>query len=32
MEMRPLVERTGGYIVMSESFTGNIFKQSFKVQ
>jgi len=30
MEMRPLVERTGGYIVMSESFTGNIFKQSFK--
>jgi len=30
MEMRPLTERTGGYIVMSESFTGNIFKQSFK--
>ena len=31
MEMRPLAERTGGYVVMSESFTGNIFKQSFKV-
>ena len=30
MEMRPLLERTGGYTVMSESFTGNIFKQSFK--
>jgi len=30
MEMRPVVERTGGYVVMSESFTGNIFKQSFK--
>ena len=30
MEMRPLAERSGGYIVMSESFTGNIFKQSFK--
>jgi len=30
MEMRPLPEKTGGYVVMSESFTGNIFKQSFK--
>ena len=29
-EMRSLVEKTGGYSVMSESFTGNIFKQSFK--
>ncbi|EOD30731.1 hypothetical protein EMIHUDRAFT_456489 [Emiliania huxleyi CCMP1516] len=27
-EMRAVVERTGGYTVMSESFTGNIFKQS----
>lgn len=26
--MRSLVEKTGGYVVMSESFTGNIFKQS----
>jgi protein transport protein SEC23 len=30
MEMRPVLEKTGGYVVMSESFTGNIFKQSFK--
>ena len=30
MEMRPCLEKTGGYVVMSESFTGNIFKQSFK--
>jgi len=30
MEMRALPEKTGGYVVMSESFTGNIFKQSFK--
>ena len=30
MEMRPTLEKTGGYVVMSESFTGNIFKQSFK--
>jgi len=30
MEMRSLPEKTGGYVVMSESFTGNIFKQSFK--
>jgi len=30
MEMRPILEKTGGYVVMSESFTGNIFKQSFK--
>ena len=30
MEMRPALERTGGYVVMSESYTGNIFKQSFK--
>jgi len=29
-EMRALVDKTGGYAVMSESFTGNIFKQSFK--
>jgi len=29
-EMRSCVEKTGGYCVMSESFTGNIFKQSFK--
>ena len=30
LEMRPVIERTGGYVVMSESFTGNIFKQSFQ--
>jgi len=30
MEMRPVLEKTGGFVVMSESFTGNIFKQSFK--
>jgi len=30
MEMKALPEKTGGYVVMSESFTGNIFKQSFK--
>ena len=30
MEMRPGLEKTGGYVVMSESFTGNIFKQSFR--
>uniref|UniRef100_A0A7S0P3C0 Protein transport protein SEC23 n=1 Tax=Calcidiscus leptoporus TaxID=127549 RepID=A0A7S0P3C0_9EUKA len=29
-EMRALIEKCGGYCVMSESFTGNIFKQSFK--
>ena len=29
--MRPLIEKTGGYCVMSESFTGHIFKQSFQV-
>ena len=30
MEMRALPEKTGGHVVMSESYTGNIFKQSFK--
>jgi len=30
LEVRPVIERTGGYVVMSESFTGNIFKQSFQ--
>jgi len=29
-EMRSVIEKAGGYVVMSESFTGNIFKQSFK--
>ena len=28
--MRSLAEKSGGYVVMSESFEGNIFKQSFK--
>jgi protein transport protein SEC23 len=28
--MRALPEKTGGHVVMSESYTGNIFKQSFK--
>ena len=31
-EMRPLIEKTGGYCVMSESFTGHIFKQSFQAR
>jgi protein transport protein SEC23 len=30
LEMRSLAEKSGGYVVMSESFEGNIFKQSFK--
>ena len=28
--MRSLAEKSGGYVVMSESFEGKIFKQSFK--
>mmetsp|Transcript_56435 Transcript_56435/g.85339 ORF Transcript_56435/g.85339 Transcript_56435/m.85339 type:complete len:109 (-) Transcript_56435:327-653(-) len=30
MEMRSLIEKTGGYIVMDESFDSDKFKDSFK--